>query len=1000
MKKLGKILTKLLALMLLCIACEFETLNSNELAKHVQEVRNDCFGEEYSIADSFQFPLSAYRISGYVFNEKVVWKGVYKGQHAGEDAHGVPGTSIYAVANGCIKLAKDIGWGHGVTIEHQLPNGEFKTTLYGHLRATNLKGKGKVTKGTKIGEVGSESENGHYPPHLHWQVREGTFDGYTKGWVPTGEIRKFYHPTNFINSHRQIIIPLPQKATDEIMKRLSRLSYSHRGSQNIHWYAGHEGKVVIQDIKLSNGCDAAVVFDVAGQARKAYLIQCGFWGYFAKNGGPGSKLGMPITEEYANNVDTFQDFKNAYLSYRHSDGAIDIRYYPRASPGKAEGAVWLGNTSYAIVGAYERHRGRLGVGDATPKNSPVEVHPWAGIQVQDFDFGGYGWCILMFNPRLNQAYVVRSGFWQKYRDLNLIKVLGAPREDEYNIALNYPIQHFEGGYMEFNRGKFKACLNNDQPACAQCGDCRPYFGSKGGLHPPDWKNNSSLCTPGQKICQGTIEKTCQPDGQSWSPLNCPCSCQGGSCQNAICFPNQKLCQNNEEKTCSANGCSWLPPVTCPHGCGEWICRSCVPSSTRCQDQHLEVCRPDGSAWDFREVCDTGCQNGVCLPVVNSACQVNSFHCIGKDLQICRADGGARLPLKTCQNLCQNGKCHTEPYPCEIIFDPRSGKLSLTGKHPVIFFSSSRRQAPLDWRDHRLAGLNPAIPPGHERVFPRGQNDSFPSVRECRLRGSITFREAINGLYLFLSWKNSASCSPPASAVSCSSQTQICADAKTARFCLNNCGEVEDEICVFGCVNGSCLLSQPKICAPNQRLCKDSQTEQTCSVDGLSWTEKNCSSGCQNNACLILPQNQNCPPNTERCVFGNELQLCPTDGSTWLHQYFCTTVCAGAVSCLNQQYPCQITFNERTREVEITGKHTVLYFSSMCKPGGAECHQKDHQASGLKAVIPKAHNRVMPRGPLNSYEWQSRVCKTNGQIIWQEWRGPDDNGGTFVVPTSN
>jgi murein DD-endopeptidase MepM/ murein hydrolase activator NlpD len=70
-----------------------------------------------------------------------------------------------------------LSWGNLVVIEHRTANdGEFFTTVYGHLGARRLVKAGDVVDvGTQIGEIGRQSPliNGGYKPHLHFGVREG-----------------------------------------------------------------------------------------------------------------------------------------------------------------------------------------------------------------------------------------------------------------------------------------------------------------------------------------------------------------------------------------------------------------------------------------------------------------------------------------------------------------------------------------------------------------------------------------------------------------------------------------------------------------------------------------------------------------------------------------------------------------------------------------------------------------------------------------------------------
>ena len=106
------------------------------------------------------------------------------------------GEPVFAVAAGVVRISsgpapkpeKDgarqergptLAWGNLIAIEHRTAKeGEFFTTIYGHLGADRLVKVGDVVEvGTRIGEIGRQSPlvNGGYKPHLHFGVREGRF---------------------------------------------------------------------------------------------------------------------------------------------------------------------------------------------------------------------------------------------------------------------------------------------------------------------------------------------------------------------------------------------------------------------------------------------------------------------------------------------------------------------------------------------------------------------------------------------------------------------------------------------------------------------------------------------------------------------------------------------------------------------------------------------------------------------------------------------------------
>ncbi|MFW9844757.1 MAG: aminotransferase class III-fold pyridoxal phosphate-dependent enzyme, partial [Candidatus Thorarchaeota archaeon] len=88
------------------------------------------------------------------------------------------GTPVYAVNDGTIHSFQDnsnaLDYGPTIVVEHKTtPEGPSFFILYGHLSRSSLSklevGK-NVEKGEQIATVGESSENGGWPPHLHFQL--------------------------------------------------------------------------------------------------------------------------------------------------------------------------------------------------------------------------------------------------------------------------------------------------------------------------------------------------------------------------------------------------------------------------------------------------------------------------------------------------------------------------------------------------------------------------------------------------------------------------------------------------------------------------------------------------------------------------------------------------------------------------------------------------------------------------------------------------------------
>ena len=96
--------------------------------------------------------------------------------HIGVDISGSAGTEIFAPCDGSIQsFANNNNFGdYGPTIIlwHEFDGISF-CTLYGHLSLPDLENINEgdfIKKGQKFAHFGSIEENGHWPPHLHFQV--------------------------------------------------------------------------------------------------------------------------------------------------------------------------------------------------------------------------------------------------------------------------------------------------------------------------------------------------------------------------------------------------------------------------------------------------------------------------------------------------------------------------------------------------------------------------------------------------------------------------------------------------------------------------------------------------------------------------------------------------------------------------------------------------------------------------------------------------------------
>jgi murein DD-endopeptidase MepM/ murein hydrolase activator NlpD len=112
--------------------------------------------------------------------------------HLGIDIWGSAGTPVFAFMGGRVHsfaFNSNAGnYGATLILLHQLDGFAFHT-LYGHISLKdieNLTGSQYVVRGQKIAHLGKPEENGHWPPHLHFQIiidmqlKQGDYPGVCK----------------------------------------------------------------------------------------------------------------------------------------------------------------------------------------------------------------------------------------------------------------------------------------------------------------------------------------------------------------------------------------------------------------------------------------------------------------------------------------------------------------------------------------------------------------------------------------------------------------------------------------------------------------------------------------------------------------------------------------------------------------------------------------------------------------------------------------------------
>lgn len=153
------------------------------------------------IASGFDFPVGKPNANGYYNAQKFTVNN-----HLGDDWNGTGGGNtdlgdpIYAIGNGYIHFAENIGggWGNVIRIVHKYKDNYYES-LYAHCDKISVKKGSFVTKGTQIGTIGNA--DGAYYAHLHLEIRDSILmdigGGYSKNTAG------FLNPTKFIKSNRK-----------------------------------------------------------------------------------------------------------------------------------------------------------------------------------------------------------------------------------------------------------------------------------------------------------------------------------------------------------------------------------------------------------------------------------------------------------------------------------------------------------------------------------------------------------------------------------------------------------------------------------------------------------------------------------------------------------------------------------------------------------------------------------------------------------------------------
>ena len=149
--------------------------------ENIIDLPDNVYVHDFESNNKFQDTSDSFSIGRY--NEKR--PNMYEGDlfektnrfiHMGIDIGAPVGTPVLSFYDGEIFLFKyndqKLDYGYTIITKHQI-NGQNIYALYGHLSNSSIKNKKigqKIHSGEIIAYLGSEQENGGWPPHVHFQL--------------------------------------------------------------------------------------------------------------------------------------------------------------------------------------------------------------------------------------------------------------------------------------------------------------------------------------------------------------------------------------------------------------------------------------------------------------------------------------------------------------------------------------------------------------------------------------------------------------------------------------------------------------------------------------------------------------------------------------------------------------------------------------------------------------------------------------------------------------